>query len=179
METTTKRTNYGVQYGLIAGLGMIVIILVQYLGGLEYFMHPLGFLLYAALIAVAVVAGLKQRKDNGGFLSFAEALKVTFTVFAIALLLQTLFSYVLLNIIDIPFKQAVGQETLNRTEQFMKKMGAPQRDIERALDEAAKGDPFSLPKMFLGYAMTCIVFFIVALIIAAIIKRNKPAFANT
>ena len=180
METTTNRTtNIGLTYGLITGLAICLITLVQYLGGLKTYMSPIGFLTYILLVVMAVVAAQKQKKINEGYLSFGEALKVTFSVIASALLLQTLFTYVLLNFIDPSFKQALLQASLNASEAFLRKMGMSENTIDEAMEKARETDSMSLPSMLFGYALWCIAWFVVCLIISAIVKKNKPEFPTT
>lgn len=180
METTANRTsNTGLAYGLIAGLAICLITLVQYLGGLKTYMSPIGFLTYILLVVIAVIAAQKQKKMNGGYLSFGEALKVTFSVIASALLLQTLFTYVLFNFIDPSFKLALVQASMNASEEFMRKMGASESMIDEAMERARETDSMSLPSMLLGYAIWCIVWFVICLIISAIVKKNKPVFPTT
>lgn len=178
METVKKSSNIGLLYGLIAGLLVCVIVLIQYLGGIETYFSPIQFLAYLVLIVMAVLAGQKEKKLNGGYLEFKEALKVTFAVFASALLLQTLFTYVLFNFIDPSFKEAVAQEIMNRTEDFLRKFGAGDSKIDEALENERSKDPFAFGRVMLGYGFSCIVAFIVCLIISAIIKKSKPAFPN-
>lgn len=180
METTTHRTsNIGLTYGLITGLAICVITLLQYLGGIETYMSPIGFLTYIILIVMAVIAAQKQKKINEGYLSFGEALKVTFSVVASALLLQTLFTYVLLNFIDPSFKLALTQATLDTSEKFLRKMGMSESSIDEAMEKARESDSMSLPSMLFGYALWCIAWFIICLIISAIVKKNKPVFPTT
>jgi hypothetical protein len=179
METARKTSNIGLTYGLITGLIICLITLVQYLGGLKTYLNPVGFLSYILIIVMAVLAGNKQKKLNGGYLEFSEALKVTFSVFASALLLQTLFTYVLLNFIDPSFKEAVGQEVMNKSEEMMRRFGASDSQIDEALENQRGTDQFAFSRMILGYALWCIVWFIVSLIISAIIKKSKPAFPTT
>ena len=58
----------------------------------------------------------------------------------------------------------------------MQKFGAPQDAIDKATEDALKGNNFSFGKQMLGTAFYCIFWFIVSLIIAAIIKKKKPEF---
>ena len=179
METTGKTSNIGLSYGLITGLIICIITLIQYLGGLKTYLSPVGFLTYIILLVMAVLAGQKQKKLNGGYLEFSEALKVTFSVFASALLLQTLFTYVLLNFIDVSFKEALAQEVMNKSEEFMRKFGASESMIDEAMEKARQSDSFAFGNMMLGFGIWCIVWFIVCLIISAIIKKSKPVFPTT
>lgn len=179
METVRKTSNVGLTYGLITGLIICIIALIQYLGGLKTYLSPIGYLVYVVLIVMAVVAGQKQKSINGGYLEFGEALKVTFSVFASALLLQTLFTYVLFNFIDPSFKEALAQEIMNRTEEFLRKFGASDSKIDEALESERGKDPFAFSRVMLGFGISCIVAFIVCLIISAIIKKNKPVFPTS
>lgn len=178
METVEPKTNVGLNYGLISGLVITVITLLQYLGGLDMYLSPVSYVSYLVIITMAVLAALKVRKANEGFLEFSQALKVTFTVFAIALLIQTVFTYILLNFIDVSFKEAVSQEVLNKTEQMMKKFGASDSQIDEALESERSKDQFAFSRVLLGYAVTCIVAFIFCLLISLIVKKSKPAFNN-
>jgi len=178
METVESRSNIGLNYGIIAGLVITVVTLLQYLGGLDMYLSPIGYVTYLVIITMAVLAALKVRNKNEGFLEFSQALKVTFTVFAIALLIQTLFTYILLNFIDVSFKEAVSQEVLNKSEEMMKKFGATDSQIDAALESERTKDQFAFTRVLLGYALTCIVAFIFCLLISLIVKKSKPAFHN-
>lgn len=178
-QITPSRTNPAPSYGLIAGLIITVITLLQYLGGVGTFTSPLSYISYLVLITMAVLAALKVRRENEGWLEFRQALKITFTVFVIAMFIQTVFSYILFNFIDVSFKEALNQEIMNKTEQMLTKMGLSQNQIDEALEQQRNSDSFSLPKMLLGFAATCIVAFIFCLLISLIVKKSKPAFNNT
>ena len=92
------------QFGLISALVSILIFVVIYVLGAEYFMSPMVWVSsYLLPIVFAVLGGIAAKKKSGGFLSFKEALKVTFGVFVITGLLSTLFSYFIFNILDVAF----------------------------------------------------------------------------
>jgi hypothetical protein len=178
MDSTTNQSGTGLSYGLIAGLIICIITLLQYLGGLDMYFSPVGYTSYLVVVTMAVLAALKVRRSNEGFLEFRDALKITFTVFVIALLLQTIFTYVLFNFIDTDFRDAVSHEALNRTEQMLRKFGTSDSDIEELIEAERNKDQFSLGRIMLGFAVTAIVCFIFCLLISLIVKRSKPAFNN-
>lgn len=178
MEATSRKNNYGLIYGIIAGLVVCIITLLQYLGGLDMYLSPVGYVSYLVIIVMAILAGIRQKKDNGGFLEFSEALKASFTVFALALLLQTLFTFILFNYIDVPFKQAVSQEIMNKAENMMKKMGESDSRIDQALENERGKDQFALSSVMLGYGISCIMSFLICLIISVSIRKSKPVFDN-
>lgn len=172
----TKKTNVGLTYGLICGLASVVFGLVLYLGGVKWFVNPIAYFGFLIPIIIAVLAGLKQKKLQGGYLEFAEALKVVFTTFVIGALIGTAFNYLLFNFIDVPFREALTQETAEKSQEMMRKFGASQEQIDKAVEDMMKGNNYSLGKQLLGTAFICIFWFIVSLIISAIIKKKKPVF---
>lgn len=178
METTVQKNNYGLSFGLAAGLIICVITLLQYLGGMDMYLSPVGYLSYVVIIVFAILAGLRKKKANEGYLEFGEALKITFTVFAVGLILQTLFTYILLNYIDVSFKQALSQEIMNKTEEMMKRFGASDSQIDQAMESERDKDQFAFGRVMLGYGISCIVSFIICLIISVSIKKSKPVFNN-
>ncbi len=171
-----KQTNVGVTYGLIAGLASVIFGLILYLGGAKWFVSPIAYTGFLVPIIIAVLAGLKQKKLNDGFLEFREALKVVFTVFVIGTVISTIFNYVLFNFIDVPFREALTQETVVKTQQMMQKFGASQEQIDKASEDMMKGNNYTLGKQTLGMAFACIFWFVISLIISAIIKKKKPEF---
>ncbi|MBS1748449.1 MAG: DUF4199 domain-containing protein [Bacteroidetes bacterium] len=172
----TKKSNTGLTYGLISGLASILFSLLLYLGGVKWFISPIAYSGILIPIILAVLAGLKQKKTEGGYLEFGSALKTIFTCFVIGTIISTLFSFVLFNFIDVPFRQALTQETTVKMQGIMQKFGAPQDAIDKATEESLKGNNYTFGKMMLGTAFYCIFWFIVSLIIAAIIKKKKPEF---
>jgi len=172
----TQKTNTGVTYGLISGLASILFSLLLYLGGVKWFVNPIAYTGILIPITIAVLAGLKQKKVQGGYLEFSDALKVVFACFVIGTVISTLFSYILFNFIDVPFREALTQETTMKMQEVMQKFGAPQDAIDKATEDALKGNNFSFGKQMLGTAFYCIFWFIVSLIIAAVIKKKQPEF---
>jgi uncharacterized membrane protein YkvI len=177
-QLQTKKTDTGLIYGLIAGAASIVFTLILYLGGIEWFTSPLAYLAFAIPVVVAVLGGLKERKLLGGYITFKEALKTVFIIFIIFIILDTLFSQLLLNVIDVPFREALMQDAGVRMEKFLTKMGAGQDAIDKALADMQDPSNFGFKKVLLGVLFRCIGWFIVALIIAAIIKKKRPEFEN-
>lgn len=173
-----KSPNIGVTYGLICGLASVVFGLMLYLGGVEWFMNPIAFLGYVIPIIVAVLGGLRQKKLNGGVLVFGDALKVVFTIFVIGTLISTAFNWVLFNYIDVPFREALSQEAAEKVRQLMEKFGAKQEDIDKAMADSMNKNNYTLGSMALGVAFSCIMWFVVSLIISAIIKKNPSQFPN-
>lgn len=168
--------NPGVVYGVIAGIATVLFTLMLYLGGVSWFTSPVAWLGFVIIIVFAVLAPIKQKRLNSGYLEFKEALKISFTVFTIGTLISTLFNYVLFNFIDIPFREAYAQEMAKKSGEMMKNFGAPQEEIDKAVEKAMSADNYSIGNMLLGTAFILIIFFLFSLLIAAIVKKKRPEF---
>ena len=173
-----RKISISLTCGLVAGLAMILLTTVLYLSGVNAYLGPAAYLGYAILLTMAIVAPLREKKDGGGYLEFRDALKAAFLVFVVALLLQTLFSWVLMNYIDPAFRQAVEQAILEKIEKLMVRMNLSQDDIDRTLAKQRGSDQFSLSRTMMGLGVSYIVYFLIALVIAAIVKKKKPEFSE-
>ncbi|MBY0478345.1 MAG: DUF4199 domain-containing protein [Chitinophagaceae bacterium] len=173
MEKT--QSNPLVQYGIMSAVVGVFIYILLYLGGVKVFMSPVAYIGYAVPILFAVLACLKQKKNQGGFLEFSSALKISFGVFVLTAFATTVVSYLLMNYIDLEFSQAMQQASMEMSEKMMKRFGASQDVIDKALADSANKNPFSLGKMALGFAISCILWFLISLLIAVIVKKKNPA----
>jgi hypothetical protein len=168
-----KKPNSAVSYGLIAAGCMILFTFVLYRGGIDLYISKIAYLGYVISIGLAAMATLAQKKANGGWLEFRAALRTAFTVLVITLAAQTLFTWVLLNFIDPHFSEILTRAVLVNDAQAMKRFGISDDEAARTIAVERGKNLFSLGAMSLSLASVCIVHFIIALLIAAIIKKKK------
>jgi hypothetical protein len=171
-----RKISIALACGLIAGLAMILLTTVLYLSGVETFLGKAAYLGYAILLTMAVISPLREKKMQHGYLEFRDALKAAFLVFVIALALQTLFSWVLMNYIDTPFRQAVEQSIMDKTEKFMLSMKLSQDKVDEMMSRERGVNQFAFSRSLMGLAVSYIVFFLIALVIAAFVKNKRPEF---
>jgi hypothetical protein len=176
MENLSKLHNKAtLQFGLISALCSIAVFSIIYILGSEYFMSPVVWISsYTLPVIFAIWGGISIKRKNGGFLSFSEALKISFGVFVITGLLSTLFSYFIFNILDITFAESVKELSIQKTQEFMQKFNVPEAEVDKAINQMIEQDMFSFSSLMKSYAYACILYFIEALIISAIIKKKKP-----
>lgn len=175
----SRKISIALTCGLIGGLAMILLTTVLYLAGVDAFIGKAAYLGFLIPLAMAITAPLLEKKARGGFLEFRDALKAAFLVFVIAYLLQALFNWALLNYIDQPFRQAVEQATLQKTEKFLQGMGLSQEKIDEAIAQQRGVNQFALSKTMLGLAIWYVVLFLISLLIAAIVRKKSPEFSQS
>jgi len=141
--------------------------------GLTAYMGKWGFIGYIVLFGLASAAALTEKKAMGDYIEFREALKVCYTVLVIALAMQTLFTWILMNYIDIPFRQAADQKELELRIESMREMHTPQGDIDKIVAKNKGVNQHTLPKLLQSLVISYIGFFLVAALIAAIVKKKK------
>jgi len=179
VESTSAPKNLAVLYGLINAGVAIVFTVILYLGGAKMFVSPLAYCGMVLPIVVCVIGGLQIRKQRGGYLEYSEALKATFLILVIGSLIATAFQYVLFNYIDVSFREALAQVTAEQAEKLMRRLGAPEAQIDEAVEKTLSKNNYTIGNLALGFIFGCIWWFIVALIVSAIIKRKRPPFENT
>jgi hypothetical protein len=178
MASAISNLTLARKYGLIAGIIISAVTFLQYLGGTKWFNSPISNIIYFVPMIFAVLAVLKIRRENEGFLEFGEALKVTFTVFALGLLIQTIFSYVLFNIIDTSFRDIVRSQERISGKLFLEKTNLSQPEIEERMKGQTTYDEFSIRGIALLFALRCMASFAFCLLISVIVKKSKPTFNN-
>jgi phosphotransferase system glucose/maltose/N-acetylglucosamine-specific IIC component len=179
MTTASSGKSSTLLYGVLYGVASIIYTVILYLGGVESFMDPsVKYIGMAIPIGFAFWVAWQLKKQNGGYLEFAEALKGIFKVMVIGILLSMIFDYVLFNFIDKPFNQALMQESSRQMEKELQgKMS--QEKIDEIVDKMSNVNQYSVAMQGLAFAIRCILHFIVALIVAAIMKHKRPVFDNT
>lgn len=167
--------NEGVKYGSICGLIAVLLMYVPWAMGLNIFV---SFQFYTAfipyMIAIIIFGGLQVRKQNGGFLPYAQALKFSFLSYVIAALIIAIATYVLYNVIDKELTQKSMQVALEKTRSMMEKFGASEDDIANAMKKTEEGaSDTGLSKILLGTGMGLIWDFCKSLLIALTIRKEE------
>jgi hypothetical protein len=161
-------------FGGIATLAMLGIIFVAYKGGLDRFLNQAFFLINLIPLVCGVIAAFIQRKRQGGYLEFREALKIVFGILVMALALEALFIWLLLHVFDPHFGQTLGPASLVKAEATYRRFGVPEDEIRRTIAGQKGTDPFSAKSLILGTAIYYVLGFVVSAVLAAIINRKKP-----
>lgn len=167
-------------YGVAAGLVVSVITLLAYLIDKSLLANWwFGILLLPLPVITMVLAGLAIRKEKGS-LPFGEAFLNTFITGIVFSVVSVAFQILMYHVIDPELPAFLQEKAMENTAVMMEKFGVPEAQMDQAMEEAAKSieDTFKLGNQVLSIIWSAIFWGIVALIIAAIIKRN-PEQSNS
>ena len=88
-------------------------------------------------------------------------------------LISTVFTILLYHVIDPDLPALLKEETVEKTIETMEAWGLPEKDIEEALKRMEEEDITSVGTLFKNFFWSLIFGFIVAAIIALVIKKGR------
>jgi len=179
--------NEGVKYGIYLGVIMLAIGIVS-----AYLLMSATNFLKASLISgtlsIFVLIGLSAyfsrllRSAGGGYWSFSQALKGIFAMLAIgALIVQV--GTAAFNAIEPEPQRVVFDKAINSTIETLESAGADDEMIDKQVAELEKQrenlSTFSLGQTLKGLGVTLIMYFVFALVLAAVFKKERPVLYKT
>lgn len=170
MEEKTSTARVALKYGVLVAVVTIIYSTILYVSGLGQ-NRILSSLSYIFMI-VAIVWAMKDfREKNKGFISYGEGLGLGSLTSAVLGVLSSAFTIFYIQFID----NTLLAQGLDQVREDMERQGKDDAQIEQAIEISQK---FMSPgivfvTVILGYL---VMGFIVSLIIAAIMRREKPVF---
>lgn len=169
--------NHNLKYGLYAGFINVAFYIALYLIDFKLILQPgIGLLPFAVTVAILIIAGRDLRAQQDGYLPFKQAFLSSFIIYVIASAIGTLYSILQYNVIapeaTLELQEAVVDQTVGMLESF----GADDETIDQTVAEMENSNQFSVGKQLIGFGVSLIWGLIVAAIIGAIVKKNKPEF---
>jgi hypothetical protein len=170
MENKNTSVFYnGLIWGVILGLVGIVYNVILYMLG-QNLNQTLGYLGIIITIAVLIIA-IRSFRDNirGGVLPFGPAFSFGFVVILVSSVIGIIYAYILWTVIDPDIITKMKDMQMEK----MLEQGVPEEALDQAMEISGK---FMTPLMMTIFGLVSSVFMgtIVALIIAAIFKKNEP-----
>ena len=161
-----------INYGMILGIISVFLSVIAYVTNTHLQPHwsvmVIGMLVFIAVLVYGIKAFKKQ---NSGFLSIGQALKVGIGIALIAALLGALWMLLLTNVLEPDYMEQVSEV---QREQMMERFpDMSEAQMEQAMEMNAK---FSSPWITIASSIVVNLFigFLVALIVGAIMKQKRP-----
>ncbi len=169
--------NKSVQYGIIGGLVGLITTLLTYLFFVESSAKPfgpariIGWLVLLILIYLMYRGAADKKLAQGGFISFKSALKESFLVGVVATVIGVIVNLIARFLLFPESYNRIMELTMNAQEAKMEAKGLSEEQIEASIKMIEK---FADVGFYLQPAISLIIIFIIALIIAAIVQRKNP-----
>ena len=162
--------KYGVVYALIS---IIMHILFYYIVEMSLTLQMV--LSFGFMILFMILATLKERSQNGGYLSYGECLKTSFLTALIGVLASVLFLMILLAV-DPGLKEKLAEIQMTASRSTMESFGMTEDQIAEAMEkvEAEGAAEFTIGKQLTNAITSSILVFILAAFISLFLKKNAP-----
>ncbi|MCK9205384.1 MAG: DUF4199 domain-containing protein [Bacteroidales bacterium] len=175
-EKVRSTTVQGLYYGLITGIGLILLSLILYIAGL-YMNKWLSSISYLILIGGVVYGTVDYRKNYlNGYMTYGKAFTLCFLIGLFAGLLAAIYTFLFAQFIHPGFVGEILEQS--RQQMVTTSPNMSEEQIESALAMTAK---FTSPVMMMVFgAITYAVLSAVLGLVAAIfLKKEDPSLTSS
>ena len=167
-----KASKFVLNYGLILGLILVVLGVIMYV--LDYHLQPhWSFMVLTLIVFIAVVTyGIKAyKKENGGFLSIGDAIKVAVGIALVAAILSGIWVLLLSTVLEPDFMEQAIE--LERQKAFANNPSLTEEQWEKGLEMS---EAFRGPWVTFAFTLVVDMLFglLIGLIAGAVMKQNRP-----
>jgi hypothetical protein len=168
----------GINYGIISGVIGVLATAIMYAVDLSLFVNMwVGFGILIVYIIIGCMLLSKTKKELNGVFSFKEAFTTYFISALIGIVLSTLFSFLLFNVIDTDAREKVSELLIKSQVEMLEKFNTPASKINETVAKLEENSQFSGKGLFWGFLQSLVGSIIFGLILAAIFK-SKPAYKD-
>lgn len=165
------KDNFAVKFGLLAGLGTIIFLFLFYWIDKKLILSPeiIWSTMFLYLLGM-YMAPIEERRLNEGYLDFKTALRASFIVWIVANAIYHIFNYILYNFLDTDMLTIQKQYVRDNMDNLEGLMGTENYELFLANIDNMN---YNFPTVLMAYLTSLIGGFIIATIIARIVRR-KP-----
>lgn len=180
MENQTQTPfQAAVRPGLITGLVAMAITYITYFIDSSFMASGwFGFGSFALFFALLIYFGAQFRKEQGGFMSFGVAFNFSFIAIFISGLVSLVGQLLLFHVIDPSLPEVLAEITFENTLKMVERFGQnPDTMPSEAIDQlrAQSENSFTIGGQIKNFGFGLIAFAIIALILAAILKKRDKS----
>jgi len=171
MEKSTKKL--ATSYGLYLGLALILITVLIYAFDIslmtQWYYTPI---IYLIILVIGIMAVSKAKKFNTGIFSFKEAFSTYFLTILMGLVISTIFSLILFNVIDPEAANTLKELSMEKQSEMFEKFGMTETQINEAMSKIQEENFFSLKNILISVAVQLVIFSIIGLIVALVFREK-------
>jgi len=180
MEAQTQTPfQAAIKPGIIMGLVALSTTYVAYF--IDSSLLASGYFVLVSFViffALVIYFGSQYRKELGGFMSFGTAFNFSFIAIVISGLVSLVGQILLFQVIDPSLPEVLGDITFENTLKMMESFGQnpdsmPSEALDKLREQSASS--FTLGGQIKNFGFGLIGFAIIALILAAIIKKRDKS----
>lgn len=173
MEKSIK--SLAINYGIYLGVFLVLFTVLAYVIDLGLMAKLwVGILLFIIILTFGIISASKSKKLLGAYISFKDAFSSYFITIAIAIIISTVVSILLFNIIDPEAAEIVKEKIIESSTQMMEKFGAPQAEIDKAVAKMQQQNQFAIGSLLKSLAYQLIFYSVIGLIVALVMKKKNP-----
>ena len=170
--------DYILKNGLILGLVNVVLLLLSYSVGVDFFLNESWSIIKPIIPYILLIYLIIQyKKMIGGFISFKETFTVTLGTAVCGAFIATFFSILLFNFIDPDFAVLLKNATIEKMAIQLDQLpeSNPMYSImETLIEQTQEEDIYSASNQASAFFYSLFFHIVFSLIIAAFIKKDKP-----
>lgn len=168
------KTN-AIRFGLIVAAIGISYTLIAYLVDLKLLVQVYsGILLWLITLILLIVAVSKTRSMQGGFISFKEAFSTFIVGYIVSALVSVSFNILLFTVIDPQAAEELHELIIESTVSMMERFGAPEDQIDTQIEQMEQSNQFTIGSQLKSILWSIVVYAVIGLIVAAIMKKDRP-----
>ncbi|MFA0960854.1 DUF4199 domain-containing protein [Roseivirga sp. BDSF3-8] len=166
-----------VKYGAIFAIVSFVIQLVLWAVDYTYLVSgAYNVLLILCAIGAFIWAGLHYRKSIGGYLSYGNAYKFLIVSTVAFFIIGILLSWIMYNVVDPELPAMLQEVQIEQTIDFLESMNADDAIIDQSISDMEKQDLSDILLLLQSAAIMIVVFAVLHLLFALIVKKSRPEF---
>ncbi len=176
---TEEVKKEGIKYGIYLGVISLIIFIattyiIKHTDDFKITQAICAVVNFILVVALSIFFSIKLRKISGGFWSFSQALKNIGLMLIVSVLISELGG-VLFRIVDSEPYQVYVDKQINYTIEAFEELGLDDM-IDRTVANLESTRELSVKDIMGNVILWVIIYFIFALILAAILKRERPVF---
>lgn len=169
----TSNVATGVKFGIAAGIVYMLMLTLRYM---FFAVNPMmlgfaAFFAYLVFVIFLIVAARYRKKELGGYADVKQLFQTIFIVILIAEVCYSLFNYIYLTYIEPHFLERFVQNSL----EWMERMKMPEDKMDQMRESLEAQKSTGIKTILLGFAQFLVIDSIIGLIIAFIMKKQRPA----
>ncbi len=182
LEKAPTPARLAIKWGAISGLILVIYGLAMQISGLiaNLSLAPLYYIVMLLALGFGMFKAIDEYKaTHGGYISYGQGLGLNTLISAVAAIISTAVSLIYTTFIDNTAMKKMMEAQKEKMVEQWEKQGMSERQIEDAMAMTEKMTAFmqNPGMMFVSGVISITIFgFIVALIVSAIKKKNKPVF---